>query len=54
MFKENQNEFENDRYIPATNVRSQTPSIRSVINTEAVTNVAKKNTILLIDNNSYY
>lgn len=31
---------------PATIVRSQTPSMRSVMNTAAVTNVAKKKTIL--------
>lgn len=33
-------------FLPATSVRSQTPSIRSVIKTAAVTNVAKKKTIL--------
>lgn len=32
--------------MPATSVRSQTPSMRSVMNTAAVTNVAKKKTIL--------
>lgn len=34
--------------LPATNVLSQTPSIRSVIKTAAVTRVAKKKTILQI------
>lgn len=32
--------------MPATSVRSQTPSIRSVMKTAAVTSVAKKKTIL--------
>lgn len=39
---------------PATSVRSHTPSVRSVINTAAVTNVAKKKTILQKKNNTYF
>lgn len=42
------NEIKNSLIIslPATSVLSQMPSIRSVMNTAAVTRVAKKNTIL--------